>query len=146
MLSGPRALVSASEASDYMLHEYLVRNDEAHRTDNRWHGEGAKALGLPERVSRRRFIGVLEGHVPGTELRLGRVVDGEHRHLPGWDATFSAPKSVSLEALLHDNKAVMRAHDAAVRAALDWMEAEFLQTRGYTTRRPAAGKARSARM
>ena len=37
MLSGPRALVSASEASDYMLHEYLVRNDEAHRTANRWH-------------------------------------------------------------------------------------------------------------
>ncbi len=137
MLSGPRPLVSASDASDYMLHEYLVRNDEAHRTDNRWHGGGAEALGLPERVSRRRFIEVLEGRVPGTELRLGRVVDGEHRHLPGWDATFSAPKSVSLEALLHDNKAVMRAHDAAVRAALDWMEAEFLQTRGYD---PATGR------
>ena len=137
MLSGPRPLVSASDASDYMLHEYLVRNDEAHRTDNRWHGGGAEALGLPERVSRRRFIEVLEGHIPGTDIRLGRVVDGEHRHLPGWDATFSAPKSVSLEALLHDNKAVMRAHDAAVRAALDWMEAEFLQTRGYD---PATGR------
>ena len=74
MLSGPRALVSASEASDYMLHEYLVRNDEAHRTANRWHGRGAAALGLPERVSRRRFVDVLEGHVPGTDIRLGRVV------------------------------------------------------------------------
>ena len=137
MLSGPRALASASEASDYMLHEYLVRNDEAHRTANRWHGRGAEALGLPERVSRRRFVAVLEGHVPGTDIRLGRVVDGEHQHRPGWDCTFSAPKSVSLEALLHDNKAVMRAHDASVRAALDWMEAEFLQTRGYD---PAAGR------
>ena len=131
MLSGPRALASASEASDYMLHEYLVRNDKAHRTANRWHGGGAAALGLPERVSRRRFVAVLEGHVPGTDIRLGRVVDGAHQHRPGWDCTFSAPKSVSLEALLHDNKAVMRAHDASVRAALDWMEAEFLQTRGY---------------
>ena len=137
MLSGPRALASASEASDYMLHEYLVRNDEAHRTANRWHGGGAEALGLPERVSRRRFMEVLEGYVPGTDIRLGRVVDGEHQHRPGWDATFSAPKSVSLEALLHDNKAVMRAHDASVRAALDWMEAEFLQTRGYD---PATGR------
>ena len=137
MLSGPRALASASEASDYMLHEYLVRNDKAHRTANRWHGGGAEALGLPERVSRRRFVAVLEGHVPGTDIRLGRVVDGEHRHRPGWDCTFSAPKSVSLEALLHDNKAVMRAHDASVRAALDWMEAEFLQTRGYD---PATGR------
>ena len=137
MFSGPRALDSASEASDYMLHEYLVRNDKAHRTANRWHGGGAEALGLPERVSRRRFVEVLEGHVPGTDIRLGRVVDGEHQHRPGWDCTFSAPKSVSLEALLHDNKAVMRAHDASVRAALDWMEAEFLQTRGYD---PATGR------
>ena len=137
MLSGPRALDSASETSDYLLHEYLVRNDAAHRTANRWHGGGAEALGLPERVSRRRFVEVLEGHVPGTNIRLGRVVDGEHQHRPGWDCTFSAPKSVSLEALLHDNKAVMRAHDASVRAALDWMEAEFLQTRGYD---PATGR------
>ena len=137
MLSGPRALASASETSDYLLHEYLVRNDKAHRTANRWHGGGAEALGLPERVSRRRFVEVLEGHVPGTDIRLGRVVDGEHQHRPGWDCTFSAPKSVSLEALLHDNKAVMRAHDASVRAALDWIEAEFLQTRGYD---PATGR------
>ena len=137
MLSGPRALASASEASEYMLHEYLVRNDKAHRTANRWHGGGAEALGLPQRVSRRRFVKVLEGHVPGTDIRLGRVVGGEHQHRPGWDCTFSAPKSVSLEALLHDNKAVMRAHDASVRAALDWMEAEFLQTRGWD---PATGR------
>ena len=137
MLSGPRALASASETSDYLLHEYLVRNDKAHRTANRWHGGGAEALGLPERVSRRRFVALLEGHVPGTNIRLGRVVDGEHQHRPGWDCTFSAPKSVSLEALLHDNKAVMRAHDASVRAALDWIEAEFLQTRGYD---PATGR------
>ena len=139
MLSGPRALASASEAADYMLHEYPVRNDKAHRTANRWHGGGAEALGLPQRVSRRRFVQVLQGHVPGTAIRLGRVVGGEHQHRPGWDCTFSAPKSVSLEALLHDHKAVMRAHDASVRAALDWMEAEFLQTRGYepeTGRRP----------
>ena len=137
MLSGPRALDSASETSDYLLHEYLVRNDKAHRTANRWHGGGAEALGLPELVSRRRFVALLEGHVPGTDIRLGRVVDGEFQHRPGWDCTFSAPKSVSLEALLHDNKAVMRAHDASVRAALDWMEAEFLQTRGYD---PATGR------
>ena len=120
-----------------MLHEYLVRNDDAHRTANRWHGGGAAALGLPQRVSRRRFVSILEGRVPGTDIRLGRVVDGEWQHRPGWDATLSAPKSVSLEALLYGNRAVLRAHDAAVRATLDWVEAEFLQTRGYD---PATGR------
>ena len=130
MLSGPRALVSASEAASYMLHEYLVRNDDAHRTANHWHGRGAAALGLPQRVSRRRFVSILEGRVPGTDIRLGRVVDGEHQHRPGWDATFSAPKSVSLEALLYGDRAVLRVHGAAVRTTLGWVEAEFLQTRG----------------
>ena len=70
-----------------MLHEYLVRNDEAHRTANRWHGRAAAALSLPQRVSRRRFVSILEGRVPGTDIRLGRVVDGEWQHRPGWDAT-----------------------------------------------------------
>ena len=140
MLSGPRPLASASEAADYMLYEYLVRNDKAHRTANRWHGRGAEVLGLPERVSRRRFV------QPCSKAMCRARISASAR---SWAAststgragtrTFSAPKSVSLEALLHDNKAVMRAHDASVRAALDWMEAEFLQTRSYepeTGRRP----------
>jgi len=58
---------------------------------------------------------------------------------PGWDMTFSAPKSVSPEALYRGRRAVMHAHDATVRATLDWIEAEHLQTRGYdlaTGRRP----------
>ena len=139
MLSGPRQLVSAEQTFGYFLHEYLARNDSSHRTANRWHGRGAEALGLPQRVGKRKFISILSGHVPGTDIRLGRVVAGEHQHRPGWDLTFSAPKSVSLEALLQGDKRVMRAHDKAVRATLDWVEAEFLQTRGYnpvTGRRP----------
>ena len=139
MLSGPRQLASAEQTFHYFLHEYLARNDSTHRTANRWHGQGAEALGLPQRVGKRKFISILSGHVPGTDIRLGRVVAGEHQHRPGWDLTFSAPKSVSLEALLHGDRRVMRAHDRAVRATLDWVEVEFLQTRGYdpvTGRRP----------
>ena len=50
MLSGPRQLVSAEQTFGYFLHEYLARNDSSHRTANRWHGRGAEALGLPQRV------------------------------------------------------------------------------------------------
>ena len=137
MLSGPRQLASAEQTFGYFILEYLARNDPTHRSANRWHGRGAGALGLPDRVGKRKFIAILEGRVPGTDIRLGRVVDGERQHRPGWDLTFSAPKSVSLEALLHGDRAVMRAHDQAVRATLDWVEAEFLQTRGYD---PATGR------
>ncbi len=77
--------------------------------------------------------------MPGTDLRLGRMREGQHEHRPGWDITLSAPKSVSLEALVMGDRRVIRAHDEAVRATLDFVEAEFLQTRGWdpaTRRRP----------
>ncbi len=137
MLSGPRPLVSAEQTFGYFLHEYLARNDSSHRSANRWHGAGAEALGLGQRVGKRKFISILSGEVPGTEITLGRIIDGERQHRPGWDMTFSAPKSVSLEALYRGRRAVMHAHDAAVRATLDWIEAEHLQTRGYD---PATGR------
>ncbi len=86
-----------------------------------------------------RFESVLSGYVPGTDLRLGRMREGEHVHRPGWDITLSAPKSVSLEALVMGDRRVIRAHDEVVRATLDFVEAELLQTRGWdpaTRRRP----------
>ena len=63
-------------------------------------------------------MSILSGHVPGTGIRLERAVAGEHQHRLGCDLTFSAPKSVSLEALLHGDWKVMRAHDMAVSTGL----------------------------
>ena len=86
-----------------------------------------------------RFEEVLSGWVPGTDIRLWRMREGRYGHRPGWDITFSAPKSVSLEALAIGNRRMIRAHDEAVRATLDWAEAELLETRGWdpaTRRRP----------
>ncbi len=85
----------------------------------------------------RRFEEVLAGFVPHTDLRLGRRRDGAHQHRPGLDITLSAPKSVSLEGLVFGERRVVRAHDEAVRATLDWIESDLLQTRGYD---PATGR------
>lgn len=109
MLSGPRQRASAEQTFGYFLHEYLARNDGSHRSANRWHGEGAKALELGQRVGTRKFISILSGHVPGREITLGRVIDGECPHRPGWNMTFSVPKLVSLEALYRGRRAVMHA-------------------------------------
>jgi len=111
MLSGPRPLASAERTFGYFLYEYLARNDGSHRSANRCHGAVAEAL--------------------------SRIVDGARRHRPGWDMTFSAPKSVSLKALYRDRWAAMHAHDATVRATLDRIEREQLQIRGHD---PATGR------
>ena len=120
---------------------YYARNDPEHRKASCWHGEAAEMLGLHGPVKPKRFEDVLAGYVPGTDLRLGRLRDGEHQHRPGVDVTFSAPKSVSLEALVYapgrTGARVVRAHDEAVRATLGFIEAELLQTRTYD---PATGR------
>ena len=57
--------------------------------------------------------------------------DGEHEHRAGLDITLSAPKSVSLEALLYGEDKVLQAHEKAVRATLDFIERTLLKTREY---------------
>ena len=133
-------LRSSAVAVSYYEHDgYYAKNDPEHRQASFWYGDAAKALGLKAHVRPSRFTSVLSGYVPGTDLRLGRMREGEHEHRPGWDITLSAPKSVSLEALVMGDRRVIRAHDEAVRATLGFVEAELLQTRGWdpaTRRRP----------
>ncbi len=133
-------LASATAALSYYERDgYYAKDDPEHRQASFWHGAAADAIGLRGHVHPKRFDDVLSGVVPGTDIRLGRMREGEREHRPGWDVTFSAPKSVSLEALIAGDRRVIRAHDDAVRATLDWIEAELLETRGWdpvTRRRP----------
>ncbi len=137
-----RLRIAAATVEYFEADGYYARGDPEHRKASGWYGAGAKQCGLANRkVTASAFASVLEGHVPRTDIRLGRLRDGEHQHLPGIDITFSAPKSFSLEALVyappHTRARLLNAHTAAVRATLDFLERELLQTRGYdrTTRR-----------
>ena len=114
--------------------DYYARRDDEHRKASRWRGSGAAALGLSGHVEPGEFRRVLQGYVPGTDIRLGRRRDGAHEHRPGVDITLSAPKSVSLEALLGGpgSARAMRAHDAAVRATLAFIETRLLRTRRWS--------------
>ena len=122
---------TATAVAYYEADGYYAKNDPEHRRASFWHGEAALAVGLRGHVKPKKFESVLSGHVPGTDVRLGRKRDGEHVHRPGWDITLSAPKSVSLEALVRGDRRVIRAHDQAVYETLDWIERELLETRGW---------------
>ena len=140
MVATVTELRSTSASVDYYEKDgYYAKNDPEHRRASFWHGEAASAAGLRGHVHPKRFESVLSGHVPGADVRLGRKRDGEHVHRPGWDITLSAPKSVSLEALVRGDRRVIRAHDQAVYETLDWIEKELLETRGWdpeTQKRP----------
>ena len=126
------AISSAAQGVSYFERDgYYARDDPDHRNLSAWAGKGADALGLSGPIEPGTFRDVLEGIVPdGSGRRLGRPgKDGSMVHRPGRDLTFSAPKSVSLVALLGDDKAVAAAHDKAVKRTLAWLEATTIQTR-----------------
>ena len=74
---------------------------------------------------------MLEGVVPdGSGRQLGRRgKDGEISHRPGRDLTLSAPKSVSLAALVGGDARVVDAHDRAVARTIAWFEKNVAETR-----------------
>jgi len=89
---------------------------------------GTAAAGLKGSVRPDDFKAVLKGQVPHGP-QLGRMVDGKLHHAPGWDLTFSAPKSLSILAEVLDRDDLRALHDKAVRSALTALEKNVLETR-----------------
>ncbi len=99
-----------------------------------WQGRLAAQYGLSGAVSAEDFARLSQGQHPVTGDQLVRhrqqheyqTADGKTvtsvEHRAGWDATFSAPKSVSLTALVGRDDRVRIAHREAVRVALDELE------------------------
>jgi conjugative relaxase-like TrwC/TraI family protein len=87
----------------------------------RWLGAASARLGLGGLVTAETLRTVLAGASPVD----GQPLVGHARTVPGFDLTFRAPKSVSLLWALADpnvSRQVREAHDAAVVAALDYLE------------------------
>jgi conjugative relaxase-like TrwC/TraI family protein len=89
----------------------------------RWWGAGARDLGLSGDVDPEAFLALMAGDHPTTGHLLGRRYG--KASVRGYDATFSAPKSVSLLCALggeRTQREVLAAHDQAVDAVLGWIE------------------------
>ena len=112
-----------------------------------WHGQLAERWGLNGEVREEHFERLAEGQHPVTGEQLVRhqtaretknargdtVTTMEHR--AGWDATFSAPKSVSITALVGGDDRVREAHRESVNVALNELE-PYVQARLGGNRRP----------
>ncbi|HCJ6654088.1 TPA: conjugative transfer relaxase/helicase TraI [Klebsiella oxytoca] len=103
---------------------YYTEKDNYYVTgsmEERWQGKGAEALGLEGKVDKQVFTELLQGKLPdGSDLT--RMQDGVNKHRPGYDLTFSAPKSVSILAMLGGDKRLIDAHNRAVTVALNQVE------------------------
>ena len=89
-----------------------------------WVGGGCRSLGLKYNVYAEDYLAVMEGSHPGTGEALVAPVEDR---LPGYDLTFSAPKSVSLLWAFGNERTAeiaRAAHDHAVTEALKVAEEE----------------------
>ena len=132
MVASIGAVASAAQGVSYYERDgYYASDDPGHREASRWAGGGAAELGLAGPVDPEAFKEILEGRVPGgAGHRLGKKQkDGSVVHRPGRDVTLSAPKSVSLAALIGGDERIVAAHDKAVGRTLGWIEKHVAETR-----------------
>src|SRR5471032_298437 len=115
MLSLAKVATGAAAAS-----YYEGANDYYHKGHDPscWMGDGAQRLGLAGEVDAGTFRDLLDGRMPdGSQLH--NAAEGRRG---GTDFTFSAPKSVSMQALIgHDNR-LIDAHEKAVARTLEYAE------------------------
>ena len=109
--------------------EYYAGEGEA---PGRWEGELAGELGLRDAVEADQITAMLSGNHPAKGEPLGLRAVGGRGPVPGFDITFSSPKSVSLLwALGSDQLAaeVNAAHRSAVEAGMGYLQREACLTR-----------------
>ena len=101
--------------------------DEQRRVQGEWNGRGAELLGLRGAVTQEHFEAIREGLNPETGEflrprqsadRVGMDGTDQSKGRSLYDLTFSAPKSVSIQALVGGDDRLVAAHDKAVREAL----------------------------
>ena len=130
--------LSASQAQSYHAKEFTAKEQnywsQRGEIQGEWQGRLASQFGLAGAVSAEDFARLSQGQHPqaGEQLVRQRAsyqymdADGKTvktmEHRAGWDATFSAPKSVSLTALVGGDENVRVAHRDSVKVALEQLE------------------------
>ena len=130
--------LSSGQAQTYHAKEFTSAEQNYWREGDtvlgEWQGKMAEPYGLAGAIDAQHFAHLSEGQHPTTGEQLVRHRTGKSyqtadgttvkpvEHRAGWDATFSAPKSVSLTALVGGDERVREAHRQAVTTALTELE------------------------
>ncbi len=128
MLSVSKIKNSKGASHYFAKDDYYAKDDPSHQKLSGWYGKGAENLLLEGEVEAKTFQKILAGNLPNGK-QIGLIKDGDLVHDSGRDLTFSAPKSVSIMALVYNDKKLIEAHNIAVKATLDEIEKSYIKTR-----------------
>ena len=140
---GSKTQYSLKNAESYFK-EHLRVGDyymEGRTVSGEWLGEGAQKLGLSGVTTEKDFLNLCRNIHPQTNEQLTPRMNGKrfsvdengvtHEHANRrvfFDFTLSPPKSVSIAALVGNDKRIIEAHDKAIRLAMNQFEV-FAATR-----------------
>ncbi|WP_048660764.1 MobF family relaxase, partial [Vibrio crassostreae] len=117
----PKDLPDVSLEKDAGDNYYLKEKDQEENTF--WHGKLAIEAGLAGKpVEQATLESVLSGNLGGETIKGKR-----NNHKSGFDLTFSAPKTVSVLALVSGDNRLIEAHNNAVKFALTELEKDVAQ-------------------
>lgn len=138
------SIKSAGGTSKYMTEQAATEYYAGQAVPSQWQGRGAEIQGLAGReVTESELTKQLEGKVTEfnrnkqqwEEKQLKKMEKNkdtgemENKHRAGWDFTFSAPKSVSIQSEVFGNTDVRAAHERAVTKAMEFVEDKAAQAR-----------------
>ncbi|HVT94088.1 MAG TPA: MobF family relaxase [Bryobacteraceae bacterium] len=127
----PKAQLNLQHAREY-FREHLSVGDyyaQGKKVAGEWFGEGAEKLGLKGSVKESDFLALCDGLNPTTKEKLTARKNSQRRENGRtvanrrvfYDFTISPPKSVSVVALLQDDR-ISELHDRAVKQAMVELE------------------------
>jgi conjugative relaxase-like TrwC/TraI family protein len=122
-------VLTAKNISAKTAVEYFFRG-ASQKGAARWSGEAAKKLGLSGAINNEKiFTNIANGFSPdGSKFLNGRKLNNDKRR-SALDCTFSAPKSVSLMALVGGDYRLIEAHIKAVKQSLNVAEPIYARAR-----------------
>ena len=122
--------LKSAQAATYFEKDDYYSHEEG-PNESRWFGVGAEQLQLTGGVKQETFQQVLNGKAPDGQPLFSRKIDPAKRRA-ATDFTFSAPKSVSVAALVQGDRRVVEAHRRAVDRTLQVLEDRYSETRVTT--------------
>jgi conjugative relaxase-like TrwC/TraI family protein len=146
--------LGSSQVKDYYTKEYLAKENywqQDAEAPGEWHGKLAEDMGLNGAIDYQSFSNLADGKNAAGDTQLIRHIDraGHTRadgtfvdpvaHRAAWDMVFSAPKSVSLTALVGGDDRILEAHRRAVDVALSHLE-KYIQAQVGSGMRETTGK------
>jgi conjugative relaxase-like TrwC/TraI family protein len=123
--------ISTKAAIEYFIKDRIAGLEDYYfRGTSRWFGRGAASLNLVSEPIKdpKAFENLMNGISPSGDCLQAKKIGNKQRR-SALDCTFSAPKSVSLTALVAGDERLIEAHQKAVEKTLLLIEERYALTR-----------------